>query len=223
MKDKLLIAIDGPAGVGKSTMAKLLAKHLGILYVDTGAMFRAACLKASREGIGVSDETAMRAMLQDTRLTFCDVGGARRILLDGEDVEDAIRSPEISRLVPEVAAVPAVRERMCDLQRDIAREQPLVMDGRDIGVKVLPNADYKFFLTASAQKRAQRRYDELREKGKDVSFQEVLEDMTARDERDTTREASPLRAAEDAIVIDTGDMGIDQVLRTLLSHMEDAL
>lgn len=220
--EKLLIAIDGPSGVGKSTMARMLARRLGIVYVDTGAMYRAVALKAARRGIDPGDARALGEMLAGTRLSFREVGGAQRILLDGEDVEQAIRTPEITRLVSEVATVPLVREVLDGMQKLMASQHSLVMDGRDIGAKVLPNAQYKFFLTASGEVRARRRYDELRAKGENVEYARVLADMTARDERDSTREASPLRAAPDAILIDTGAMDAERVLAAMLSHIRES-
>ncbi len=219
----LRIAIDGPSGVGKSTAAKALAKRLGIVYIDTGAMYRAIGVKAMRAGIGLKDEAELENLLSRTRLDFVYAGGSQRVLIDGEDAEEAIRTPEASRAASDVSTVPAVRRVLSGMQREMAARQSVAMDGRDIGTHVMPDAKYKFFLTGSPKVRAQRRYDELIARGKTAAYEQVLAEMNARDSQDTSRAEAPLRPAEDAVIVDTDDKDADQVLETILSHMEGIL
>ena len=211
--DKIFsIAIDGPAGAGKSTIAKAVADRLGAMYLDTGAMYRAVGLYFLRKGLD-EDAKAVAAGVADVRLEVKPEGGKQRMILDGEDVTEAIRTPEASLAASHVAAVPEVRERMVALQREIARGYSIVMDGRDIGTKVLPGATLKLFVTASPEVRAQRRFKELREKGADaVTFDQVLSDIKERDFNDTHRAASPLEQAADAHLLDTSEMTLAQSL-----------
>ena len=210
------IAVDGPSGAGKSTLAKLLARRLGFLYVDTGAIYRTVGLRAYRAGVDPEDEAAVTALLDglDIELKY-GADGLQHMYLDGEDVTDAIRQHVISRYTSGVSAIPAVRAFLLERQRDMAREHDVIMDGRDIGTVVLPEAELKIFLTASAQARARRRLLELEGKGVAASFEEVLKDIEYRDAQDSGRAAAPLKAAEDAILVDTSEIGFEQSLALL--------
>ena len=196
------IAIDGPAGAGKSTVAKAVATELSAMYLDTGAMYRAFGLYMLRRG-AIKDKSAIIAAVDDVDITVEFIDGAQHIFLGGEDVSDAIREPEVSMAASEVSTVPEVRERMVALQRKIAEGHDVIMDGRDIGTKVLPNATLKIYLTASVEERARRRCLELAQKGNPEPYEKILEDMKARDYQDTHRAASPLRPADDAVTVDT--------------------
>jgi len=203
------IAIDGPAGAGKSTIAKALAGELGAMYLDTGAMYRAFGLYMLRKG-RVNDTRAVAASVDEVDITVEFRDGAQHILLGGEDVTRAIREPEVSMAASSVSAVPEVRERMVALQRKIAEGHSVIMDGRDIGTKVLPDATLKIYLTASAEERARRRWRELEEKGMPEPYDHVLRDMLNRDFQDTNRAASPLRPADDAVRVDTSKLTLEQ-------------
>lgn len=205
------IAIDGPAGAGKSTIAKLLAKKLGILYLDTGAMYRAVGLKAIENGIDVTDETAVKKMLDSTTVDVKSEEGVQHVYLDGKDVTGKIREHRISKAASDISAVPCVRYKMVDLQREIAARCDTVLDGRDIGTFVLPNAEYKIFLTASVAERARRRYEELKAKGEECTLESVASDIEKRDYNDSHRALAPLRKADDAVEIDTTDLSIEEV------------
>ncbi len=217
------IAIDGPAGAGKSTVAKELASLFGLIHVDTGAMFRAIGLKALRLGMDPADESAVRPMLDDTAVTLELVDEAQHVFLDGEDVNAFIRTEEVSQAASNVSTLPSVREKLLELQRALAKKQSLVMDGRDICTVVLPNARFKFYITASAEVRAKRRYDEYLEKGRlgEMSYEDVLREIEERDYRDMNREYAPLRPAEDAVIVDTSEMSVKQVLTRVLLSMID--
>ena len=206
------IAIDGPAGAGKSTLARKAAEKLGYIYVDTGALYRTVGLYSIRKGYDTKDAEKVISTLVDIdiRLGFTDEG--QRVYLNGEDVSDAIRTPEASMGASNVSAIPKVREFLFDLQKEIARNNDCLMDGRDIGTVVLPDAQVKIFLTASPETRAKRRYDELVLKGSDVTFQEVLDDLIKRDYQDTHREIAPLKAADDAEILDTSPLTFDESL-----------
>lgn len=205
------VAIDGPAGAGKSTIAKAAAARFGFIYVDTGAIYRTVGLAAKRADIEPYDSAAVIALLPELSIRF-DYGadGMQRMFLNGEDVSDLIRTPEISLYASAVSAVPEVRAYLMDMQRDMARYASVVMDGRDIGTVVLPDAGLKIFLSASVEKRAERRLAELSAKGDASTYEEVLADMLKRDEQDSTRTAAPLKAAEDAIYVDTSDMDLQE-------------
>ena len=205
------IAIDGPAGAGKSTIAKLLAKKLGILYLDTGAMYRAVGLKAIENGIDVTDETAVKKMLDSTTVDVKSEEGVQHVYLDGKDVTGKIREHRVSKAASDISAVPCVRYKMVDLQREIAARCDTVLDGRDIGTFVLPNAEYKIFLTASVAERARRRYEELKAKGEECTLESVASDIEKRDYNDSHRALAPLRKADDAVEIDTTDLSIEEV------------
>lgn len=214
--NKIVIAIDGPAGAGKSTISKIVASRLGIEYIDTGAMYRAVTLKAFRNSVGFSDKDALDRMLEKTTIEFRN----RRIILDGEDVSEEIRLPHISQNVSEVSAVPEVRLRLIELQRKMASCGGVIMDGRDIGTNVLKDAQLKIFLTASIEERARRRYEELKEKGIDVSFEKICQDIEARDKYDSSRKVNPLCKAEDAVLLDSTNMSIGQVVDEIVRMAE---
>ncbi len=220
MKKTFSIAIDGPAGAGKSSVAKALAKALDAMYLDTGAMYRAFGLALLRMGVDVTDPAAVAAHAGNTDISVDYVDGGQRIYIGGEDVTGAIRSPEVSAAASLTSAVPEVREEMVALQRRIAEGHNVIMDGRDIGTVVLPNATLKVYLTASAEERARRRCRELEEKGAPQPYEQVLREIEERDWRDTHREASPLKAAEDAVIVDTSDMSLDESVSALRALAE---
>ena len=207
----MIIAIDGPAGAGKSTIAKLLAKKLGILYLDTGAMYRAVGLKAVENGVDISDEDAVKKMLDSTTVDVKICDSVQRVYLDGQDVTGRIREHRVSKAASDISAVPCVRYKMVELQREIASRCDTVLDGRDIGTFVLPNAEYKIFLTASVAERARRRYEELKAKGEDCTLESIAADIEKRDYNDSDRALAPLRKADDAVEIDTTDLTIEEV------------
>lgn len=216
------IAIDGPAGAGKSTIARMISRELGIVYLDTGAMYRTVALKAIMEGIDTLDAEKLAAMVKgiDIRIEYSD--SEQHIILDGEDVSRKIRTPEVSIGASNVAVVPAVRIKLVELQREIAGESSVVMDGRDIGTYVLPDADLKIFLYASAEERAKRRYREQIEKGMaNASIDEVKKDMEYRDKNDSSREFAPLSKASDAVELDTTDLTIGQVAQKIMGYVKD--
>ena len=211
------IAIDGPSGAGKSTLARRVAQAMGYLYVDTGAIYRTLGLAALRRGVSPEDSGRVVELLEQIRIDLRHGGdGLQHMYLDGEDVSAAIREPAVSHYASAVSAIPEVRAFLMEMQRDLARRQNVIMDGRDIGTVVLPDADVKIVLTATAEDRARRRYEELRERGNDVDFGTVLRDIIARDERDTRRAAAPLRQAEDAVAVDTTGNTLEESFRLLL-------
>ena len=214
------IAIDGPAGAGKSTIAKALAKALDAMYLDTGAMYRAFALAMRRMGVDVNDAEAVASHAGSADISVDYVDGGQRIYIGGEDVSEAIRKPEVSTAASAISAVPQVREEMVALQRRIAEGHDVIMDGRDIGTVVLPNATLKVYLTASAEVRADRRCRELQEKGTPQPYEQVLQEIRDRDWRDTHRAASPLRVAEDAVMVDTSDMNLEQSVAALRALAE---
>ncbi|MFA5146410.1 MAG: (d)CMP kinase [Candidatus Omnitrophota bacterium] len=219
----LVIAIDGPAGSGKSTVSKLIAKKLGILYVDTGAMYRALTLKAMRERIDLKDEDALVSLARSTGIDLGEGAGRLRVLLDGEDVAGLIRTPELTANIKYIARVPGVRHEMVRLQRAIGKRQGAVLEGRDIGTVVFPDADHKFYLDASVKERARRRHRELLESGEKVSVEEIEKDIVVRDESDIKREVGALKKADDAVLIDTTGLTINEVVEKILSHIPDTL
>lgn len=220
---KINIAIDGPAGSGKSTMAKALAKSMNILYLDTGAMYRACALKALKENADIRDETAIIDCLRDLALEIKYEDGTQHTFLDGEDVSELIRKPEVSMAASTVSQYPAVRLKMVEKQREIADKMSCVLDGRDIGTFVLPEADFKFFLTAAPKVRAQRRYDELVAKGYSVDKKKLEEEIVKRDEQDSSRAFAPLRQAEDAILIDTSSLTPEEVLSEIKRRIQEKI
>ena len=217
------IAIDGPAGAGKSSIAKLVSKQLGYIYVDTGALYRTVGLYSIRKGIDTKDAEAVTATLADIKVELGFVDGAQHVFLNGEDVSDAIRTPEASMGASNVSAIPAVRSFLFDLQRDIAKNNNCIMDGRDIGTVVLPDAQIKLFLTASPEARAERRYKELIEKGEKVDFQAVLDDINKRDYQDSHREIAPLRQAEDALLVDNSGCNLEEGTKFVLDIIKERL
>ncbi len=217
------IAIDGPAGAGKSSVAKLVSKKLGYIYVDTGALYRTVGLYSIRKGVDTKDADKVTATLKDIEVKLGFVDGAQHVFLNGEDVSEAIRTPEASMGASNVSAIPAVRAFLFDLQRDIAKKNNCVMDGRDIGTVVLPDAQIKIFLTASPEARAQRRYKELIEKGETVDFNDVLDDINKRDYQDSHREIAPLKQAEDAILVDNSGCNLEEGAELLLNVIEEKL
>lgn len=210
------VAIDGPAGAGKSTIAKAAAKRFGFIYVDTGAIYRTLGLAAKRAVVDPHDEEGVMALLPTLSIRFgYDVNGVQQMYLNDENVSGLIRTPEISMYASAVSAIASVRTYLLDMQRDMAKTASVVMDGRDIGTVVLPDAGLKIFLTASAEARAQRRYNELREKGDTATYEEVLADMRVRDQNDSSRAAAPLRAAEDAVFVDTTELTLEESVERL--------
>lgn len=205
------VAIDGPAGAGKSSIAKRAASDLGFIYVDTGAMFRAIGFYMIRSGIDPSDEEKVKEKLDGAEIDIVYEDGVQCVLLNGENVNSLIRTEEVSDAASKVAVLAPVRKKMLILQRNIAKNHDVIMDGRDIGTAVLPDADLKIYLTASAEVRAQRRYKENLEKGMEADIEEIKRDISERDRRDMTRSEAPLKKAEDAVEIDTSDMTIDEV------------
>ena len=217
MARKLVVAIDGPAGAGKSTVAQLAAKELGYTYIDTGAMYRAVAWKAIKAGRPVTDEQILAAV-SDIAVRLHYDGKVTQVFVDDEEVTGEIRTPEVTHIVSRVAALGPVREKMVELQRAMAADGAVVMDGRDIGTNVLPNADVKIFLTASVEERARRRYDEMVAKGYAVDFEELEADIMRRDKADSEREISPLVQAADAELLDTTGMDIAAVVRAIVER-----
>lgn len=215
------IAIDGPAGAGKSTIARIVARELGIIYIDTGAMYRAVALKAIRTGTGTADREALIKMIDNLSIEIHFLNGAQRIILDGEDVTDQLRTQDVTKASSDVAVVREVRLKLVQLQRKIAAANSVIMDGRDIGSYVLPNANFKFFLTATVDERVNRRYKEQLDKGLvNTTYDGVMNDIIYRDKNDSSREFAPLVKAEDAMEIDTTNMGIDQVTEIILNKVK---
>ena len=224
MNGHYAIAIDGPSGAGKSTLARRAAKEFGFLYVDTGAIYRTVGLAAHRNDIDCHDEEAVAQILPmiDIRMGYNETG-EQRMYLNGEDVSAAIRAPEISICASDVSSLPAVRAFLLEMQRKTARENDVLMDGRDIGTVVLPDAELKIYLTASAEARAERRLKELLEKGVETSFEDVLRDIEYRDYQDSHRETAPLRQAEDAVLLDTSDIGLEESCELLYRTIREKL
>jgi cytidylate kinase len=215
------VAIDGPAGAGKSTIAKAAAKELGFIYVDTGALYRTVALNALRKGVlDDTDKTVQMLKSTDVKLGFAE-DGTQCVYLNGEDVSSEIRTPEISMGASKVSAIPQVREFLLDLQRNIAKENNVIMDGRDIATVVLPNAKPKIFLFASPECRAQRRYEELLEKGQDVTYEEVLKDVNQRDYQDSHREVAPLKPTDESIMADTSDFALDESIAYIINIIKE--
>ena len=221
--NKVSIAIDGPAGAGKSTLSRKVAANLGFIYVDTGALYRAVGLKFLRSGADTDLNCDIDGILSETKVDIRFVDGEQRVFLDNKDVSDDIRTPKASMMASAVSAKPAVRAFLLEMQRLLAKENNVVMDGRDIGTVVLPDATVKIYLTASAEDRAQRRYDELIAKGEEVTFKDVYDDMVQRDYNDMHREIAPLKQADDAVVADTTGFMPEQSLELLLNIIKEGL
>lgn len=215
------VAIDGPAGAGKSTIAKKIAKKMQLIYVDTGAMYRAMALFLLRNHVSPEDAAAIERTCEDAEIGICYEKGQQVVYLNGENVNDLLRSEEVGKMASISSQIKSVRRKLVDLQRRLAETTDVIMDGRDIGTCVLPDADVKIYLTASSRVRAQRRFDELQEKGIVCNFDEIEKDIIERDRRDMTREESPLKKAEDAIEVDTSDMSIEQVIATIIRICEE--
>lgn len=213
------IALDGPSGAGKSTVAKALAKRLDIIYLDTGAMYRSLAYVAVKQGIDVNDEAAVRPMLDKLDMKII-TGDSQQIIVNGENVTPFIREHYVSKAASDISALPAVRIKLVELQREIAKNDCVVLDGRDIGTYVLPDAKYKFFITATPEVRAKRRFEELKAKGDAPSYEKVLEDIKVRDYNDSHRAFAPLKQADDAVLVDTTNMSIDEVIDFVLNKME---
>lgn len=221
------IAIDGPAGAGKSTIAKIVAKEIGFIYVDTGALYRAVGLFVNQNGVNSKDEQNIIPLLEKIKLELKYIDNEQKVVLNDKDVSNEIRTPELSMIASDVSAHKSVRDFLFDLQRDIASKNNIIMDGRDIGTVVLPNAQLKIFLTATPEDRAKRRYEELVEKGLDVKFEDILEDIKLRDHNDSTRKIAPLKQADDAILVDTTnnelEMSISLLTKIIKGNMHDFL
>ena len=216
------IAIDGPAGAGKSTIAKRLAKKLGFIYVDTGAMYRAMAYYFLQHNIDAKDENAIAAACPDVDVTITYENGEQQVLLNGENVNGVIRNEEVGNMASSTSVYPVVRKKLVELQRQLAKSADGIMDGRDIGTWVLPDAQVKIYLTASSATRAKRRYDELTEKGVSCDLAEIEKDIIDRDYRDMHRETSPLRQAEDAVLVDSSEMNIDEVVDAIYQVYSEA-
>lgn len=216
------VAIDGPAGAGKSTISRAAAKELGFIYIDTGALYRTVGLNALRKGADVNDsESVIATLTDDLKVELRFIDGEQRMFLNDEDVSDKIRTPEVSSAASITSAVPEVRKYLFDLQKNLAKNNNCIMDGRDIGTVVLPDAKVKIFLTATPQARAQRRYDELIEKGMDVKYEDVLADMIKRDYDDSHRAIAPLKQADDAILADTSGNTLEESIALIIKIIKD--
>ena len=219
----IAVAIDGPAGAGKSTIAKKAAEELGFIYVDTGAIYRAAALACIESHTAIDDAAAVEALLPQLDIRIIFFNGEQHILLNDKDVSESIRSENVSMAASRVSAIPAVRKFLLDLQRNFAKNADVIMDGRDIGTVVLPNAQVKIFLTASPEVRAQRRYKELIEKGMQANYEEVLDDIKERDYYDTHKPISPLRPAADSILIDTSEIDFEQSVQLVVDTINQKI
>ncbi len=217
------IAIDGPAGAGKSTIARKIAADLGYIYVDTGALYRAVGLYAVKKGVDTKDESKVTPLLNEITVSIKHIEGKQHVFLNDNDVSEAIRAPEISMAASDVSAIGSVRDFLFNLQREMAKNHNVVMDGRDIGTVVLPGATIKIFLTASVEDRAKRRFDELTQKGTEVSYEEILDDMKKRDYNDSNRKIAPLKQAEDAILVETTGFSLEQSVTLLKKIIKERL
>lgn len=223
MKQYRSVAIDGPSGAGKSTIAKAAAKALGFVYLDTGAIYRTVAWHITMLGIGPKDTDHVPMLLDDANIVIEFQDGQQHMILNGRDITGEIRTPEISACASQLAQQPAVRDFLLDLQRNLAKEHDIIMDGRDIGTVVLPNASLKIFLTATPEKRAQRRYEEYLEKGQPAEYAQVLEDQKKRDYEDSHRKIAPLKQAKDAVVVDTTELSLQESVDTVLGLIRERL
>lgn len=222
-KKVLNVAIDGPGGAGKSTVAKAAAKELGLIYVDTGALYRAVGVNGLRNGLDTTDEKQIKKMLKKTAVGLRYIDGVQHVFLNDEDVSEEIRTPDASMAASNVSAIQCVRDFLFDTQRDIAKKNNCIMDGRDIATVVLPDAQVKIFLTASAEVRAQRRFLELQAKGSTDTYEKVLEELKQRDYQDSHREIAPLKPAEDSIIVDTSEMPLDESIATVVKLIKEKM
>ncbi|MDI6851656.1 MAG: (d)CMP kinase [bacterium] len=220
MKPNLKIAIDGPAGAGKTTTARLVAKALGLLHVDTGAMYRAVALAVLRKGVDPADGEAVKKVVEGVRIDQKVINDEVRTYLDGEDVSSSIRTPEVDKVVSVISAYPFVRQKMVELQRKMAQKGGVVIEGRDIGTVVLPDADLKVFMKASPEERARRRLKELELRGIRADFDKILEEIKKRDEMDSTRDYAPLKIPEDAFILDTTNLSIEEQVNLILKEVK---
>ena len=210
------VAIDGPAGAGKSTIAKLVAKEIGYIYVDTGAMYRGLAIHFLDKGIQPQETEKVIEACKDAEVTIAYEDAVQHVYLNGKDISSRLRNEEVGNMASVTSAIPEVRKKLLELQQNLAKTQNVIMDGRDIGTCVLPHADVKVYLTASVETRAKRRYQELQEKGEDCNLEEIAHDIEERDRRDMTREIAPLKQAEDAVLVDSSDMTIAEVVKTIV-------
>ena len=210
------VAIDGPAGAGKSTIAKLVAKEKGYIYVDTGAMYRGLAIHFLDKGIQPQETEKVIEACKDAEVTIAYEDAIQHVYLNGKDISSRLRNEEVGNMASVTSAIPEVRKKLLELQQNLAKTQNVIMDGRDIGTCVLPHADVKVYLTASVETRAKRRYQELQEKGEDCNLEEIAHDIEERDRRDMTRETAPLKQAEDAVLVDSSDMTIAEVVKTIV-------
>ena len=210
------VAIDGPAGAGKSTIAKLVAKEKGYIYVDTGAMYRGLAIHFLDKGIQPQETEKVIEACKDAEVTIAYEDAVQHVYLNGKDISSRLRNEEVGNMASVTSAIPEVRKKLLELQQNLAKTQNVIMDGRDIGTCVLPHADVKVYLTASVETRARRRYQELQEKGEDCNLEEIAHDIEERDHRDMTREIAPLKQAEDAVLVDSSDMTIAEVVKTIV-------
>lgn len=220
MTKRFVVTVDGPAGSGKSTVSRLLARRLSYVYLDTGALYRAIALKISAAGLDSADRAGIAALCGETDIALAERDGGTRILLDGRDVTELIRTPEISMLASTVSALPEVRQRLLAVQREAAIAGGVVAEGRDMGTVVFPGAEVKFFLTAGAEERARRRWLELRERGHEVGLDEVLRDVVQRDRQDSEREIAPLRPSEDGVLVDSTGKSIEDVVEEMFKAVK---
>lgn len=215
------VAIDGPAGAGKSTIAKMVAKEKSFIYIDTGAMYRAMALYLLRQGVDMKDEEQISSAAQHAEISIAYCNGEQQVLLNGENVTGFLRTEAVGNMASVSSANPQVRKKLVELQQQLAAKDNVIMDGRDIGTSVLPHANVKVYLTASSQVRAQRRYDELKEKGQPCDFEEIKKDIEARDHRDMNRAISPLKQAKDAVLVDSSELSIEESVQAILDLIQE--
>lgn len=220
--NQIAVAIDGPSGAGKSTIARTAAKNLGFIYVDTGALYRTIGLAVFRKGFDALNADEVISVLPSVNISLKYVDNVQRVYLDCEDVSELIRTPEISLFASRVSVIPEVRKFLLSMQRDIANKNNVIMDGRDIGTVILPNAEVKIFLTASDEKRAERRYLELCSKGVETTLEQVLKDMRERDEKDSSRSVAPLKQANDAVLLDTSELSLEQSIDAVINIIKNS-
>lgn len=219
----IVVAIDGPSGAGKSTITRLLSERIGYIHIDTGAMFRAVALAVKRAGVSIDDEEALAGVCRSVNISFVRDAAPCRVICNGEDISEAIRTPEISMLTSRISEKKTVRETLLSQQREMGRDGGVILEGRDIGTAVFPDAEVKFFLTASAEERGKRRYLELRERGEAVTLEQTVADVRRRDDQDSRREHAPLRRAKDAIEIDTTGLSIGEALQIMEDKIKERL
>lgn len=217
---KVIVAIDGPSGSGKSTVAKLLAKKLGYTYIDTGAMYRAVALQAKRDNVDINDSAALIRLCDSVKIEFLPDNGGLRTILNGEDVSEEIRTPEMSMAASDISARQEVRQSLLSLQRRMGEKGGVVLEGRDVGTVIFPNAEAKFFLDASLEERGSRRYKELAAKGMNVTLEQTIDDVRKRDINDSSRDIAPLKMAVDAVLVDSTNLGIEEVVEKMIGEIK---